>query len=275
MIIYVFRAWYMDLLTKAHNLLARVTRIRQDYKKLSDILSLPEIYSDKKYSLYLLSSKQKIESIENAAKDLEDAIELQESEDVINESINKLDRELVKHEADSTTECIVEFEGDAICINIVKKDIDEQIKNNRFSVKKEDKWLINGFGSYVCLKEMAGKHIFKGEIKGNALIYVYASEKVPIFDEKDVAIDYFHSDGAGGQNVNKVETGIRATHMPTGIVVTCRDERSQLMNKRRALEKLEIQVKEYYEKEISKKIKDTKAKEKDIIAAQYRDGTKV
>ena len=192
----------MDLFTKAHNILARVSRIRQDYKKLSDILQLPEIYSDKKYSLYLLSSKQKIESIENAAKDLEDAIELQETESVINDLINKLERELVKHEADSTTDCIVEFEGDAICIDIVKKNIEEQIKNNRFSVKKEEKWQVNGFGSYVCLKETAGKHIFKGEIKGNALIYVYASENVPPFDEKDVAIDYFHSDGAGGQNVN-------------------------------------------------------------------------
>lgn len=265
----------MDLITKAHNILAKVSRIRQDYKKLSDILLLPEIYSDKKYALYLLSSKQKIDPIEMASKDLEDAIELQESEDIINNFINKLERELVKHEADSTTECVIEFEGNAICIEVIKKEIEEQIKNNRFTVKKEDKWLVHGFGSYVCLKEIAGKHIFKGEIKGNALIYVYASEEVPPFDEKDVVIDYFHSDGAGGQNVNKVETGIRATHISTGIVVTCRDERSQLMNKRRALERLEIQVNDYYEKEIIKKIKDTKAKEKDIITAQYRDGTKV
>ena len=255
--------------------MAKVSRIRQDYKKLSDILLLPEIYLDKKYSLFLLSSKQKIEPIEKAAKDLEDAIELQESEDIINDLIINLERELVKHEADSTSECVIEFEGDAICIEIIKKEIEEQIKNNKFNVKKEDKWLVHGFGSYVCLKEIAGKHIFKGEIKGNALVYVYASEEVPPFDEKDVVIDYFHSDGAGGQNVNKVETGIRATHIPTNIVVTCRDERSQLMNKRRALERLEMQVRDFYEKEINKKIKDTKAKEKDVIAAQYRDGTKV
>lgn len=265
----------MNINIKASNILAKVSRIRQDYKKLSDILLLPEIYSDKKYSLYLLSSKQKIEPIEKAAKDLEDAVELQESEESINNFINKLESELIKHEADSTSECVIEFNGDALCIDIIKKEIEEQIKNNRFTVKKEDKWIVHGFGSYVCLKEMAGKHIFKGEIKGNALIYVYACENIPLFDEKDVVIDYFHSDGAGGQNVNKVETGIRATHIPTNIVVTCRDERSQLMNKRRALERLEIQVKDYYENEIKKKIKDTKTKEKDIIAAQYRDGTKV
>ena len=82
---------------------------------------------------------------------------------------------------------------------------------------------------------------------GNRVSFsVYPILSLPEVTDKDVRTDIFLNGGKGGQNVNKVETAVRMTHIPTGVTVTCRDERSQLQNKKRAAKLLKTAVASYY-----------------------------
>ena len=274
--------------------MTRYVKLNKEYKDLEEIVTCYKDYvnvvSNIKNAKELLATEKDPEYREMAEMELD---ELGPKKDALEEQIKFL---LIPKDPEDDKNVILELRagtgGDEACIFV--EDVFrmytmyfkekgwsyEVLNSNEGGTKgfKEITMNIEGEGVYGTLKFESGVHLVQrvpetesqGRVHTSAITVAVLpeAEEVDIdLNMTDVKRDTFRASGAGGQHVNKTESAIRLTHLPSGIVVECQDGRSQHKNLEKAISVLRSRL---YQQELEKKNEERAAQRKSLVSTGDR-----
>ena len=271
-------------------------KIEHEYDELLMLLESVEVMSDNKLFAFYLKRKKSLDgiavlfkkyrSIENEIKLNQEIFALEKDDETKNYIVSenqKLEAEKQKvFEALKTQFSLSNSTEEQMArIEITPKNEDEEFtvqiqnmicemfKNSKIEVlnKKTTSITLSAVQAYDKLSFLSGlvKTIKQGKENLFQVVVLKIDNETIEIDEKDIVIEISKSSGAGGQHINKTESAVKLTHIPTGISAECQDERSQTKNKVRALENLRNKILQKYQENAQKNIEKQRQNQKNAV----------